>query len=58
MRHFIKTVDPSGELYGTEVQEEHLHFLFRLAAGYLNSLLAIPRQPLRICDESLDTRDG
>lgn len=50
MRAFVTKVDPSGDLFGKAVPSSHLHIVFRLAASYLNAMLAIPRDPLRIAD--------
>jgi len=54
MRAFIQKVDPLGELWGKSILAEDLNRTFHSAAHYLNSLLAIERDPLLIADEALD----
>ena len=54
MRGFIRIVDPDGELFGTEWNEDHLFFIFRESANRLNALLAIVRTPIHFSDIDLD----
>lgn len=50
MCDFVQKVDPSGELLGKSIPRTELHKTFRSAASYLNSLLAIQREPFLIAD--------
>lgn len=51
MRAFVEAVDPLGKVFGKATSAKELHGTFRIAANYLNSLLAIDCEPLFAADE-------